>query len=54
MMARCAGVKRDGGRCTAIVKPPLTHCYQHDPARAGERRRAASKGGKSKSSRNTV
>jgi len=31
-----------------VVGPGQTHCYQHDPARSGERRRNASKGGKSK------
>ena len=46
-MARCAGLKRDGGQCTTIVKPPQTHCYQHDPARAGERKRNASKAARS-------
>ena len=49
-MPRCAGVKRDGGRCTAIVAPPDTHCYQHDPKRAQERKRNASRGGRSKGS----
>jgi hypothetical protein len=47
-MPRCAGIKRDGGRCTAIVRPSQTHCYQHDPKRAQERRRNASRGGRSK------
>ena len=46
-MARCAGTKRDGGQCTTIVKPPNTHCYQHDPARSEERRRNASRAGRS-------
>ena len=46
-MARCAGTKRDGGQCTTIVKPPQTHCYQHAPERAEERRRNASRAGKS-------
>jgi hypothetical protein len=49
-MARCAGIKRDGGRCTVVVGPSQTHCYQHDPDRSEERRRNASRGGKSKSS----
>jgi hypothetical protein len=31
-----------------IVGPSQTHCYQHDPKRAEERRRNASRGGKSK------
>jgi hypothetical protein len=47
-MAQCQGIKRDGGRCTVVVGPSQTHCYQHDPARSGERRRNASKGGRSK------
>ena len=51
MAVRCAGIKRDGGRCTTIVKPPQTHCYQHDPERAGERKRNASRAAKSKPSR---
>jgi hypothetical protein len=42
-MPRCAGTKRDGGQCTTIVPPPLTHCYQHDPDRAEERRLNASR-----------
>ena len=48
MMPRCAGIKRDGGRCTVIVAPPDTYCYQHDPSRSEERKRNASKGGKSR------
>ena len=47
-MPRCAGIKRDGGRCTAVVAPGETHCYAHDPGRAEERRRNASRGGRSK------
>jgi hypothetical protein len=46
-MARCAGTTRDGRQCTAIVKPPQAYCYQHDPARSEERRRNASRAGKS-------
>ena len=48
---RCAGTKRDGSPCTATVEPPQTHCWWHDPANADKRRRAASKAGKSKPSR---
>lgn len=47
-MPQCSGIKRDGGRCTVVVGPGQTHCYQHDPRRAEDRRRNASKGGKSK------
>jgi hypothetical protein len=47
-VGQCAGIKRDGGRCTAIVRPSQTHCYQHDPARAQERRRNASRAGRTR------
>jgi hypothetical protein len=47
-MAQCAGIKRDGGRCTVVVGPGQSHCYAHDPNRSQERRRNASRGGKSK------
>jgi len=48
---QCSGIKRDGGRCTTVVSPPLEFCYQHDPARETERRRNASKAGKARPSR---
>jgi hypothetical protein len=51
LMAVCAGTKRDGSRCTATVEPPQTYCWWHDPANADERRRAASKAGKSRPNR---
>jgi hypothetical protein len=47
----CAGIKRDGGRCTQGVKPGETWCYNHDPAHVEKRRRQASKAGKGKPSR---
>jgi hypothetical protein len=47
-MPECAGIKRDGGRCAVVVGPGRDHCYQHDPDRADERRRNASRGGRSK------
>jgi hypothetical protein len=50
-MPRCTGIKRDGGQCTAIVNGSQTYCYQHDPARAAERQRNASKAARSKPSR---
>jgi hypothetical protein len=53
-MARCAGIKRDGSRCTVIVNGSQTYCYQHDPKRAEERRRNASRAAKSKPSRELV
>jgi hypothetical protein len=47
-MSQCAGIKRDGGRCTVVVGPGQSHCYAHDPNRSNERRRNASRGGRSK------
>ena|SRR5215204_5795385 len=49
-MATCAGIKRDGGRCTATVEPPQRFCWWHDPKNAERRRRAASRGGRSRPS----
>ncbi len=51
MAVRCAGTKRDNSPCTATVEPPHRYCWWHDPANADKRRRAASKAGKSKPSR---
>jgi hypothetical protein len=47
-MPRCAGRKEDGSPCERIVGASQTHCYSHDPERAAERRRNASRGGRSK------
>ena len=48
---RCAGTKRDNSPCTATVEPPQRFCWWHNPVNADKRRRAASKAGKSKPSR---
>ena len=45
-MARCAGSKPDGTPCERIVKASQTYCFSHDPERAGQRKRNASKAGK--------
>ena len=47
-MPQCSGIKRTGGRCAVVVGAGQDYCYQHDPERADERRRNASRGGKSK------
>jgi hypothetical protein len=47
-MARCAGIKKDGGRCAVVVEPSQEYCYAHDPTRQDERRRNASKAARSK------
>ena len=49
-MAVCGAIKRDGGRCKASVRPGQQWCANHDPARAEERKRVASRAGKSKPS----
>ncbi len=51
MHTRCAGTKRDGSPCTATVEAPKRFCWWHDAANADQRRRAASKAGKAKPSR---
>ncbi len=47
MRRQCLGITRDGHRCTAVVSGPSGHCYQHDPARAEERRRNSRRAGRS-------
>ena len=46
-MPQCQGIKRDGGRCTASVPAGVQWCFNHDPERAAERKRNASRAGKS-------
>jgi hypothetical protein len=50
-VASCGAITAKGGRCSATVRPGAEWCYNHDPARAAERRRNASKAAKSKPSR---
>jgi len=47
-MSQCAGIKRAGGRCSATASGSNGYCWHHDPANAEQRKRAASRGGKSK------
>lgn len=47
-MPRCAASKPNGEPCERIVGASQSYCYAHDPARSEERRRNASRGGKSK------
>jgi hypothetical protein len=54
-VAQSAGIKRDGTRCTVVVNgSQAQHCYQHDPNKAEQRRRSASKAGRAKPSRELV
>jgi hypothetical protein len=47
-MSTCAGIKRDGGRCTLAADSSSGMCWLHDPARSEERHRHASKAARSK------
>jgi hypothetical protein len=44
-MPRCIATKHDGTPCERIVGAAQEHCFSHDPNRAEERRRNASKAG---------
>ncbi len=46
-MPRCVGSKPDNSPCERIVPGSQTLCFSHDPGRAAERRRSASRGGRS-------
>ena len=50
-MPRCCGSKPSGEPCERIVPASQDYCYSHDPDRADERRRNASRAGKSKPSK---
>jgi hypothetical protein len=45
-LARCAHTYADSSQCKRIVSDGETYCYSHDPDRAEERKRNASKGGR--------
>ncbi len=53
-MPRCAQVKPNGDPCERIVPASQGYCYSHDPERAEQRRRAASRAGRSKPSRDVA
>ena len=46
-MPRCVGSKPDGTPCERIVGASQSYCYSHDPERQEDRKRSASKGGRS-------
>jgi hypothetical protein len=50
-VSTCAGIRRDGGRCTLPAQAPNGMCWLHDPARAEQRHRHASKAARSKGNR---
>jgi hypothetical protein len=47
-VAVCEGTRRDGAPCTTAVGPGERWCYHHDPARAEERSRNASRAASAK------
>jgi hypothetical protein len=49
--ARCCATKRDGEPCTLPANGPDGFCWAHSPKHAEERRRIASRAGKSRGSR---
>ena len=54
MSTVCAGITRGGQRCTQSVQPGEQYCHRHDPSRSEERKRAASRAGKSKPNKELV
>lgn len=46
-MPNCAFIKAGGERCRARAMADSSYCYNHEPDRAEERKRNASKGGNS-------
>jgi hypothetical protein len=50
-MNACAGITRSGRRCTLPADPSSGMCWLHDPARADQRQRHASRAARSKGNR---
>lgn len=48
IVPRCSGFKPDGAPCERIVGASQRFCFSHDPARKDERRRNASRAGRSR------
>ena len=51
MAVRCSGITRSGSRCQRSAEGPNGLCWAHDPTNADQRRRLASRAGKSKPDR---
>ena len=50
-MGACAGITQVGRRCTLPADPSSGMCWLHDPARADQRHRHASRAARSKGNR---
>ena len=48
MNRQCAGITREGRRCTVSVRGAQEFCHLHDPSRSEERRRQASRAGRAR------
>ena len=48
---RCRAVNKDGTPCQAYALAGSDYCFQHDPARAAERRDARRRGGRARHGR---
>jgi hypothetical protein len=46
--SRCRGIKRNGEPCSLSANGPDGYCWAHSPSNAEQRRRMASRAGKSK------
>jgi hypothetical protein len=54
LRAVCRATKRNGEPCTTPVQGANGYCWVHDPANATRRKRAASKSGRGKASRDVA
>ncbi len=54
MRGKCPAITRGGEPCRGLVRAGNDYCPAHDPARSEDRRRVASKAGKSKSGRELI
>jgi hypothetical protein len=45
-LSKCIGITRGGERCKGIAIDSSGYCYAHHPDHAGDRKRAARRGGK--------
>jgi hypothetical protein len=48
LTGKCPAITRGGEPCRGLVRPGNDYCPAHDPARSEDRRRAASKAGRAK------
>ena len=53
-MSTCAGITRQGQRCTLSAQGSSGMCHLHDPARADQRHRHASKAARSKGNKEVM